>query len=218
MDLGRKLLGHSHHHDHDAGGVIVRPRLYELVAEVSFLGLRPRVFDHLVARSGADRADDVLDIGCGTGYFAGRIAKAVGTRSRIVGIDPSEPMVTYANHDAPPNCSFIVAPAENLPFPDGSFDLIVSSLAIHHIPVDHRPTAFSEMLRVLRPGGRLFVAEFRAPRSQAVNRLIGLFAGHAMQHDHMVDVEHLAAAAGFHIDESGEQRPFLRYTIADKPR
>jgi len=48
MELGRKQLGHSHHRDHDSGGMIVRPRLYELVAEVSFLGLRPRVFDHLV--------------------------------------------------------------------------------------------------------------------------------------------------------------------------
>ena len=143
----------GHHHDRDSGGVITHPRAYELFANAWFLGQRARVFDRLVAASGAQHGERVLDIGCGTGYFSRRIAGAVSPDGAVIGIDPSEPMLSYATGHAPANCTFRAAGAEDLPFGDGSFDVIVSSLAFHHIPTERRGDAVREMFRVLRPAG-----------------------------------------------------------------
>ena len=79
----------GHHHDRDSGGVITHPRAYELFANAWFLGQRARVFDRLVAASGAQHGERVLDIGCGTGYFSRRIAGAVSPDGAVIGIRPS---------------------------------------------------------------------------------------------------------------------------------
>lgn len=217
MGLGSKLLGAHGHADDSSGGLIRRARLYEASANIGFLGFRPRVWDGLVAESGAAPGDRVLDIGCGTGYFARRIAPAVQPGGAVVGIDPSQPVIDYAVRAAPANCSFQLASAENLPLPDASFDLIVSSLAVHHIPLDLRPVAMREMHRVLRPGGRLFIADFRPPQNPIANRLIGALSGHAMQHNPIHQLADLIAGAGFEITGSGDRRPLLHYVKATRP-
>jgi ubiquinone/menaquinone biosynthesis C-methylase UbiE len=215
MGLTQKLVV-GHHHDHDSGGVITHPRAYEVFASAWFLGQRGRVFDRLVAASGARPADKVLDIGCGTGYFARRIAPAVGPDGAVVGIDPSEPMVDYASRLAPAGCSFRVAGAENLPFGDTSFDLIVSSLAFHHIPAEHRGDAVREMFRVLRPGGRLFIADVRPPAIPIVKTLIAAAIGHAMAHNILDAVRELITETGFTITGRGDV-PLLGYISAQRP-
>src|SRR5262245_29423291 len=63
MGLAQKLLV-GHHHDHDSGGVITHPRAYELFANVWYLGQRARIWDRLVAASGAQAGEKVLDVGC----------------------------------------------------------------------------------------------------------------------------------------------------------
>jgi SAM-dependent methyltransferase len=89
MGLGQKLLGDPQGYAEDAsGGLIRRARLYEFSAAVAFAGRRRRVYDRLVAQSGAAAGNRVLDIGCGTGYFARRIAPAVEPGRTVVGIDP----------------------------------------------------------------------------------------------------------------------------------
>lgn len=95
---------------------------------------------------------------------------------------------------------------------------MVSSLAIHHIPPDARPVAVREMHRVLRPGGRLLIADFRPPRNRAANHLIGALTGHAMQHNPIDQLADLVADAGFSITGIGDQRPLLRYIQAERPR
>jgi ubiquinone/menaquinone biosynthesis C-methylase UbiE len=182
MGPAQKLLSHHHHHDDDSGGLITHARGYELFAGVWFLGRRTRIWDRLVTSSGAGRGDRVLDVGCGTGYFARRIAPAVQPGGSVVGIDPSQPMVDYATEHGPPNCTFQVAGAEDLPFPDASFDLVVSSLAFHHFPADRRADAVREMFRVLRPGGRVFIADIRPPNGPVLNRIVGAVTAHAMAH------------------------------------
>jgi ubiquinone/menaquinone biosynthesis C-methylase UbiE len=58
---------------------------------------------------------------------------------------------------------FQVAAAQSLPFPDATFDAVVTSLMLHHLPEQDRLPAVGELLRVLQPGGTLVIAEFQSP-------------------------------------------------------
>ena len=69
----------------------------------------------------------------------------------------------HARLRAPANCTYLVGVAQSLELADGAFDLVVSTLALHHVPEEARAAAVAEMFRVLRPGGRLLIAEYRPP-------------------------------------------------------
>ncbi len=216
MGLAQKLLAHHHQHDDGSGGEIIHPRGYELFSGIWFLGQRARIFDRLVSLSGAGPGDRVLDVGCGTGYFARRIAPVVESGGTVVGIDPSPPMLDYATSRAPANCTFQTAGAEELPFDDASFDLVVSSLAFHHFPVDRRADAVREMFRVLRPAGRLFIADFRPPSGPVLGRIIAAVTAHAMAHDNAHEIAELVCDSGFVITGTGHARA-MHYVKAQRP-
>ena len=97
----------------------------------------------------------VIDVGCGTG----RLLRAVSSRwpnARLVGVDPAGQMVAEATRLAPKTV-FEVAPAESLPFPDQSADLVLSSLSFHHWADQKK--GLSEVARVLNPGGFFCLAD-----------------------------------------------------------
>jgi ubiquinone/menaquinone biosynthesis C-methylase UbiE len=194
--------------------LIHNARRYELAATIAFLGRRRRVFDGLVALSGARPGDQVLDIGCGTGYFTRRAARAVGPDGHALGIDPSRPVIDFATRRAPANCTFQTAGAQALPRADGSSDVVISSLAIHHVPPGDRPLALREMRRVLRPGGRLLIADFRRSPHRAVSRLIHPLGGHATRHNPPDGLPDLIAQAGFQVTGTGDRWPSLQYVQA----
>lgn len=144
------------------GGTIHHPRFYGAFATIGFLGRRREVYNRLAARSGIRPGDRVLDVGCGTGYWTRLLSPVAGPHGRVIGIDPSPEMVAHARRRAPDNCDYLVGEGQKPEFDDGSFDLVVASLAVHHIPEDVREQALREFHRVLKPGGKLLVAEFRA--------------------------------------------------------
>ncbi|WP_115282123.1 class I SAM-dependent methyltransferase [Mycolicibacterium tokaiense] len=114
---------------------------------------------------GAGPGDRILDVGCGTGYFASRLAPQILPGGTVTGIDPSPPMLAYADKRSPAQCRFVFAGAEDLPFADGDFDVVVSSLAFHHIPDTLWPQAMSEIMRVLRPAALCSSPTSARPRS-----------------------------------------------------
>lgn len=93
-----------------------------------------------------------LDVGCGEGRFS-RMLREIGIQT--VGIDPTEILIEEARR-RDPDGDYRLAAAEELPFPDATFDLVVSYLSLIDIP--DVPKAISEMNRVLKPGGRLLIA------------------------------------------------------------
>jgi SAM-dependent methyltransferase len=99
--------------------------------------------------------DRVLDVACGTGTLAREIASRIGSAGRVVGIDPSPGMVAVAKQLAPA-VEWREGVAESLPFPDQSFDAVVSQFGLMFF--EDRRQAIGEMLRVLATGGRLAVA------------------------------------------------------------
>jgi SAM-dependent methyltransferase len=99
--------------------------------------------------------DRVLDVACGTGALSCAAAARVGARGSVVGLDPNEEMLAVARRK-PARVDWRVGRAESLPFPDASFDAVVSQFGMMFF--EDRAAALREMLRVLRPGGRLAVA------------------------------------------------------------
>lgn len=190
------------------GATIGRARLYELTSAIAFGGRRRRVYRRVVALSGARPGDQVLDVGCNGGYLARLLAAAVTPGGHVTGVDPSRPAVAYATRRSPASCTFAVGAAQDLSWPDASFDVVTSTLAVHHIPEADRAAAFAEMYRVTRPGGRLLVADFRPSRFHR--------GPHGMRHAHGIKLDGLAEAAGFRVEAEGTL-PRLRYVLAARP-
>jgi ubiquinone/menaquinone biosynthesis C-methylase UbiE len=102
----------------------------------------------------------ILDVGCGTGRLL-RSARARFPGARLVGVDAAVEMVKQARSaDPDATIEFQQAVAEELPFPDASFDLVFSTMTFHHW--QDRGRGATEVARVLTPGGSWLVAEFVA--------------------------------------------------------
>jgi ubiquinone/menaquinone biosynthesis C-methylase UbiE len=217
LPLGR-LFPHSSHPAPTRGHTLGAPRVYDTFVDLFFLGRRRSTYQALIAAAGVQSGQRVLDVGCGPGYLARLLAQAVGPAGQVVGIDPSPEMIAYASRKAggATNCQFQVGTAESLELPSEHFDVVMSSLVMHHLPEDLRGPALREMRRVLRPGGTLLVAEAQVPRHGLLRLLARLHSFDRMAH--MVpDLEPLAAQADFAEIAPGEAPPWLRYVRAVKP-
>lgn len=219
MGLGKLLQGHHAHADGhiDGGGTIDRPRAYEAFVSIAFLGARRTAFTRLATAARPRPDDHILDVGCGTGYLTRILSPVVTPAGHVTGLDPSSAMIEHATGRAPANCTYVVGEGQSLPFPDGSFDLVTSSLAIHHMPAEARPEALRQMFRVLRPGGRLLIAEFRPPTGHLARHLIGLFTGPAMRHDPRDLLGTMIPDAGFRVEAEGDLPHLMYYVRAIHP-
>lgn len=122
----------------------------------------------------------ILDVGCGTGTLAMLIQER-HPDIEVHGVDGDSKVLEIARSKATQagaNVAFARAMAWELPYPDGTFDRVVSSLFFHHLVTNDKRRAACEILRVLRPGGTLLLADFGPPRSlpgKAVARTLRWF-------------------------------------------
>lgn len=123
----------------------------------------------------------VLDLGSGAGTDSLIAAQMVGDRGRVTGIDMTPAMLAKARAAAAEmeatNVEFVESEAERLPFPDGSFDVVISNGVIDLVP--DKDAVFAELHRVLAPGGRLQIADvtIQRPVSAEGRRNIDLWTG-----------------------------------------
>jgi ubiquinone/menaquinone biosynthesis C-methylase UbiE len=146
--------------------------------------------------------ESVLDIGCGTGGLAIVAKGQVGAGGKVFGIDASPAMVARASSKAAKaavDVRFETAVVERLPFPDAQFDVVLSTLMLHHLPRKLRQQCALEIRRVLKPRGRVLVVDFGRPQSKS-----GLLA-HFHRHGYVdpAQIVTLLDDAGLRSVESG---------------
>jgi len=166
----------SHAGAQTSGVVLHGSRSYDVV-----FGRFLRTSDaEILARAGVASGDRVLDVGTGPGYLALAASKLVAPGGAAIGIDASPEMIARARKLAA-RCGsaadYLVATAESLPFDDDSFDAVVSRLVFHHLPGDMKRRALGEMARVLRPGGRLLVADLASPAARGAHHVVAHLLG-----------------------------------------
>lgn len=112
--------------------------------------------------------ESVLDVGCGTGTLALLASALVGQAGRVAGIDPGSRQIARARSKADRAgraVDFRTGVIEDLSFAEGSFQVVLSTMMMHHLPEDLKRRGLSEIRRVLAPQGRLVVADFLRPET-----------------------------------------------------
>jgi ubiquinone/menaquinone biosynthesis C-methylase UbiE len=119
----------------------------------------------LIAQANLQPGHHVLDLGCGTGTLA-IMAKQAQPSAEVSGLDADPDMLKVAKYkSAQMNVSvkFDVGFTNKLPYPDESFDRVLSSIMIHHLKTPDKWQTAREVYRVLKPGGQLHIIDFGKP-------------------------------------------------------
>ena len=148
------------HHPHDylpaAGHDALLPG-YDLLTRLCGFN---RVHEKLIRQADLADGNRVLEIGCGTGNLTIRVKRAHPS-VEVTGSDPDPLALRRAQRKAVrmTGIRFEHGYAQELPYSDGAFDRVLSSMMLHHLDSDAKPAAAAEIFRVLRPGGRLHVVD-----------------------------------------------------------
>lgn len=199
------------------GRVLHAARLYDLLAFLLTRGRERQLRDRMIQLAGLESGNAVLDIGCGTGTLAIAARKRVGSAGAVFGIDASTAMVAEATRKsvrAGIDVTFTHAVVEALPFPDARFDVVLSTLMLHHLPRPVRRQCAAEIRRVLKPRGRLLVVDFGRPQDRH-----GILA-HFHRHGHVdfADVRAVLTDAGFTVTGDGPVGfSSLQFVLASAP-
>jgi len=158
--------------------------------------------------------DHVLDLGCGTGTLT-IMLQISQPLAVITGLDGDARILEIAQKKAKQagvnRISWEEGFAFELPYPDSTFDQVISSLMTHHLTLENKRRTFSEVRRVLKPGGRFFIADFGAPHDNFMRMISTL----TIKLEHAVEnlkgeLPLLLAEAGFsHVVEEDHFRSFF---------
>jgi SAM-dependent methyltransferase len=123
-------------------------------------------YRRILGAAGITAQDRVLDLGCGIGNILVALSERIAFTQPAVGVDVSSALIELGRRDIhraglEGRIELRVAPATHLPFEDASFDVVLTSHVIKHFDDDALKHAFSEVARILRPGGRFLLWEFK---------------------------------------------------------
>ncbi len=194
---------------------------YDIFSGLFGLGTNSSNSRRVIELANVKPGDRVLDVGCGTGSLTLTAQSYAGPSGKVYGIDAAPEMIEVAKKKASRSgleVVFEVGLIEKLAFPDATFDIVFSRLAIHHVPDDLKRTGFSEILRVLKPGGHLLIADFIPPTNPVLNHITSALVGSHMMQTNIWSLPPMLASAGFEEITSGPTRSaFLAFVSGKKP-
>ena len=194
---------------------------YDVLSSLTGLGVNSRNSRMIVEMAGIKSGDKVLDVGCGTGNLTLTVQAYIGTSAAAYGIDAAPEMIAAARDKARRRGAatvFDVGLIEKLAFPEATFDVVLSRLMVHHLPDDLKRQGFAEILRVLKPGGLFFLADFKPPSNPILAHLASIVAGHRMMHYDVGSIPSMLSEAGFTAVAAGPTRSaFLAFVSGKKP-
>jgi ubiquinone/menaquinone biosynthesis C-methylase UbiE len=152
--------------ENTTGLILHRAFGYDLLVALLSLGGERTYREKTLELAGLKTGESVLDVGCGTGTLAIAAKRHVGSAGNVYGIDASPEMIVRAQEKAKKSAAEVTfrnAFVENLPFPDATFDVVLSTTMLHHLPDKARRQCLREVSRVLKPAGRFLAVDFGGP-------------------------------------------------------
>ncbi len=177
----------------------------------------------LIEQARIQPGQQVLDLGCGTGTLA-IMVKQAEPKAEVTGLDADPQMLGVARTkaaDLAAAVKFDQGMATVLPYPDASFDRVLSSLMIHHLKTPDKEIAARELYRVLKSGGQLHVVDFGKPQT-FYGKLLKPFLHEFEEVNDNVDgrLSAIFESAGFRVREFGNYSTFfgeLTFYYGEKP-
>jgi len=219
---------HTHDHSQESpaqteGRLIRWASYYDATVNLMTLGHAGLLRNITVDRARLQPGEAVLDVGCGTGGVTIPAKGRVGEKGTAAGIDPAPEMIAVARRKAERaglEIDFRVGVIEALPFADRTFDVVTSSLMMHHLSRQLQVQGLAEIRRVLKPGGRIFIADMLNPGTSPFKRFLMSVVFH---HRHVAesgleDLLQLLREAGFEgVEQLNERFLVIGFVRAKKP-
>lgn len=179
MNLIQKIHGNDDPAHDDRSHTHKAPfwvRYYDTIVGLVTLGRTRKMHLSTLQLAKLQPGDAILDVGCGTGKLIFVAEKVVGLAGTAVGLDVEAGMIAQAKASvakAHSRATFDVASITQIPYPDNSFDVVTSSLVYHHLSQTEKVTGLQEVVRVLKPNGRLLIVDLNPARRGLAVRLPG---------------------------------------------
>lgn len=204
------------------GATLHQASQYDFHTSLMGLGVNRSNSRMVIEMAKVKPGDKVLDVGCGTGSLTLTAKRYAGASGSVYGIDASPEMIEVARRKAKRSGSeavFEVGLIEKIAYPEAIFDVVISRLVIHHLPDDLKRRGFVEIFRVLKPGGLLFLADFKPPTHPVLAHVVTALVGHKMMMQSNVgSIPPMLTEAGFVAVASGPTRSaFLAFVSGKKP-
>lgn len=164
--------------------------------------------------------EKVLEVGCGTGVLSILSKLAAGEAGEVKGIDIAPAMIARAQQKADKaklKIGFKTASIDELPYADNHFDLVISSMMFHHLPVDIKKKGLEEIYRVLKEKGRFFLCDFFTPSLFALPLMYLLLIWiPSTRYQLLGKLPGLIGECGFESMELKRKGAFLEYYLIKK--
>jgi len=215
----------NHSQPETEGHTIPWASFYDFSVKLVSFGKDRELREEIIKIAGIRPGERVLDVGCGTGELVLAAKSSTGSTGVVQGIDASINMIEYARQKAEQkgaDVEFRVGLIENISFPDNYFDIVLSSLMMHHLPEDLKKKGLAEIFRVLALGGRLLVVDIEStPGGSLVQRLseliIQVHGGHQRMQGAVKKLAPFADEAGFVKVETGKINRQFSFMKGEKP-
>lgn len=199
MNAAESKLAASQSIPQTKGKTIRWAHRYDMVVRMMTLGKDKVLRERTVEIAHIKPGNVVLEVGCGTGALTIGAKAHAGSSGKVYGIDAAPEMIAVARSKAARlgiDVDFRVDLIEALSFADKTFDVVLSSLMMHHLPDDLKLKGLGEIYRVLKPGGRLLVVDVKRPTSRYGSVVLASFL-HAKIETGVQDLPPMMKAVGF---------------------